>query len=71
MKKYRYISLTLVAAFAITGYAQEQILKSAPQLVVNISIDQLRSDYMEAFAPLYGTNGFKRLLKNGTIHFHK
>ncbi len=68
MKKYRYISLTLVAAFAITGYAQEQILKSAPQLVVNISIDQLRSDYMEAFAPLYGTNGFKRLLKNGTIY---
>lgn len=68
MMKYKYISLTLLAAFAITGYAQEQILRSAPKLVVNISIDQLRSDYMEAFAPLYGTNGFKRLLEHGVVY---
>lgn len=33
-----------------------------PRLVVNILVDQLRTDYMEAFGPLYGEGGFRRLL---------
>lgn len=33
-----------------------------PRLVVNIFVDQLRTDYMEAFAPLYGEDGLKRLM---------
>lgn len=41
---------------------------AAPKLVVNILIDQLRSDYMQAFMPLYGENGFKRLMGNGKIY---
>lgn len=64
----RYIPLTLFAILAITGSAQEQAIKSAPKLVVNITIDQFRSDYMEAFAPLYDENGFKRLLKDGIVY---
>ena len=39
--------------------------QQAPELsriVVNILVDQLRTDYMEAFAPLYGEGGFKRLM---------
>ena len=54
--KYRYISLTLLAAFSATGSKAEmpQTIQSAPKLVVNIAIDQLRTDYLEAFAPLYG-----------------
>lgn len=39
----------------------------APRLVVNITIDQLRTDYLEAFMPLYGNAGFKRLLENGLV----
>lgn len=66
--KYKYISLTLLAVFAITSNAQEQAIKSAPKLVINITIDQLRSDYLEAFAPLYNEEGFKRLLKHGIVY---
>ena len=39
--------------------------QTAPEIqriVVNIVVDQLRTDYMEAFAPLYGEGGFKRLM---------
>ena len=31
-----------------------------PRLVVNILVDQLRTDYMEAFSSLYGEGGFRR-----------
>lgn len=38
-----------------------------PRVVVNILIDQLRGDYLEAFMPLYGTHGFKRLIDGGVV----
>ncbi len=41
---------------------------SIPKVVVSILIDQLRSDYLEAFMPLYGNEGFKRLLRDGKIY---
>lgn len=66
--KYKYISLTLFSVLAFTGNAQEQTIKSAPKLVVNITIDQLRTDYLEAFAPLYDEGGLKRLLKHGIVY---
>ena len=65
---YRYLPLTLLAVLAITSNAHGQAVKSAPRLVVNITIDQLRSDYMEAFAPLYCNDGFKRLLSDGVFY---
>lgn len=66
--KYKYISLIILAAFASHGYAQVSSGQSAPRLVVNIAIDQLRTDYLEAFEPLYGENGFKRLFGKGLIY---
>ena len=39
-----------------------QTASEVSRLVVNIVVDQLRTDYMEAFAPLYGEGGFKRLM---------
>ncbi|WP_199733876.1 alkaline phosphatase family protein [Alloprevotella sp. OH1205_COT-284] len=39
-----------------------------PRLVVNILIDQLRTDYLEAFAPLYGVDGLQRLLNEGRVY---
>lgn len=41
---------------------------SVPRLVVGITIDKLRTDYMDAFAPLYGEDGFKRLLREGKLY---
>lgn len=39
-----------------------------PRLVIGITIDKLRTDYMDAFAPLYGEDGFKRLLREGKLY---
>ena len=53
MHKNRYIYITLLA---VLGFNTESIqaqdsIRYAPRLVVNITIDQLRSDYLEAFSP--------------------
>lgn len=37
--------------------------------MVGLTIDQLRTDYLEAFSSLYGERGFKRLWKEGRV-FH-
>lgn len=64
--RHRYIQqLTLLAALAT---ALNMNAQQAPRLVVNIIIDQLRTDYMQAFTPLYGNNGFKRLLSQGIVY---
>lgn len=39
-----------------------------PRVVVNILVDQLRSDYLNAFMPLYGQEGFVRLLHEGRVY---
>lgn len=39
-----------------------------PRVVVNILIDQLRTDYLNAFMPLYGQEGFVRLLNEGRVY---
>ncbi|WP_289127328.1 alkaline phosphatase family protein, partial [uncultured Bacteroides sp.] len=46
---------------------QAQPLPASPKLVVTLTIDQLRTDYMEAFSSLYGEKGFKRLLREGKV----
>ena len=61
----RYVTAALVAITATA--TQAQTLNPAPKIVVNITVDQLRSDYIEAFAPLYTENGFRKLLKQGKI----
>lgn len=60
----RYIAL-IIAAITAT---EMQAFQLAPRLVVNIAIDQLRSDYMEAFAPLYGKDGLRKLMDQSTVY---
>ena len=59
----RYIAIILTVLYG----TEMQAFQLAPRLVVNITIDQLRSDYMEAFSPLFNANGFRRLLNQGTV----
>ena len=42
--------------------------RQVPRLVVNITIDQLRSDFLEAYAPLYGSGGLKKLMEQGRVY---
>ena len=61
--------MMVLAALAFQTEAQgQEKIQYAPRLVVNITIDQLRSDYLKAFAPLYGADGFKKLLAEGLVY---
>ena len=66
--KYLYITLLAVLGFNTETQAQQQAGGQSPRLVVSIAIDQLRSDYLEAFAPLYSDKGFRRLLSEGLVY---
>ena len=64
----RYLYITLLAVLGWNVETQGQTgNRQVPRLVVNITIDQLRSDYLEAFTPLYGNDGFKRLTEHGVV----
>ena len=52
--RYKYISLTLLAALVAANKIDAQAIRSVPKLVVNITIDQFNTNFLEAFAPLYG-----------------
>jgi hypothetical protein len=59
----------LTSLLALTfGGMQAQSLPASPRLVVTLTIDQLRTDYMEAFSSLYGEKGFKRILREGQVY---
>ena len=58
---------TILAILSTTGI-QAQATHAVPRLVVGITVDQLRSDYMNAFVPLYGEGGLKRLMAQGTSY---
>ncbi len=64
--RYRLLS-SLIVLLAVTG-SNAQGASQVPSLVVNIIIDQLRSDYMDAFTPLYGQKGFLRLKDEGRYY---
>ena len=57
---------TFFASIAVAGTMAQTT--AVPRLVVGITIDQLRSDYLNAFMPLYGEGGFKLLLEKGQVY---
>ena len=60
----RYLAFIL-AALTTT---ELQAFDLAPKLVVNVTIDQLRSDYMEAFNNFYSRYGFRRVIDGGLVY---
>ncbi len=66
--KHRLLSslIALMAVMEVNG----QVAPEVPRLVVNVVIDQLRSDYLQAFMPLYGEDGFARLMAEGRVYSH-
>ena len=67
MRKNKYLYITLLAVLGFHQEAMAQAIASTPRLVVNITVDQLQTDYLETFMPLYGNDGFKKLLKQGKV----
>lgn len=62
-RNYRFLT-PLIMALAWANM-EAQTAAPVPRLVVNVMIDQLRTDYMEAFSSLFGPGGFNRLLRDG------
>ncbi len=65
--RYLYITLMVLLGMAPEANAQTAQSGNPPKLVVSIAIDQLRSDYLEVFSPLYSEHGLKRLLNQGMV----
>lgn len=59
---------SLVAFFSITALYAQNPTGEIPRLVVGITIDQLRGDYLEMFRHTFGNRGFNRLLTNGLVY---
>ncbi|MEG1839164.1 MAG: alkaline phosphatase family protein, partial [Bacteroidaceae bacterium] len=58
---------SLITVLTFTGL-QAQVLPATPKLVIGLTVDQLRTDYIEAFVSLYGEGGFKRLWREGRVY---
>ena len=60
---------SIITVLALSGaQAHAETQDKAPKLVIGITIDQLRTDYLESFSPLYGEKGFKRLWRDGKVY---
>lgn len=60
----RKILTSLIAILAVTSLEAQR----APKLVVCITVDQLRGDYIEYFYNTFGERGFKRLMNGGVVY---
>lgn len=71
MNKYLYILFISLVAAAEADAQNAPVLGSnvdAPsKLVVNIVVDQLRSDYLHHNMPRYGSGGFRKLMTQGMV----
>ena len=67
ISKYNRLFSTLAVLLSLYG-AEAQTAQALPRIVVNVMIDQLRTDYMEAFSPLFGERGFRRLIREGCVY---
>lgn len=62
------IITSLVAVLTVTSIQSQTTLRESPKLVIGITIEQLRSDYLELFKQSFGERGFKRLLNEGLVY---
>ncbi len=64
-QRNRLITSILATMVALSAVSQTPEGGGRPQLVVEILIDQLRSDYLELLQNHFGENGFNRLKRDG------
>ncbi|MDR1724334.1 MAG: alkaline phosphatase family protein [Tannerella sp.] len=64
----RRIFTSLIAVLVAANMQAQQ--SHAPKLVVCITIDQLRGDYLDFLKNSFGERGFKRLLSDGVVYKH-
>src|SRR5210317_1292855 len=62
--KFRLPLLFLLCLLTIPMYSQ-QTGNGAPRLIVGVVVDQMRFDYLYKYQDHYGSDGFKRLMREG------
>lgn len=62
------IITSLVAVLTVTSIQSQTTLRDTPKLVIGITIDQLRDDYLQLFQHTFTEKGFKRLLSEGLVY---
>ncbi len=67
MKTFRRGLLALLALFVFAVPAMPAVAAERPSLVVVISVDQMRADYLDRFRAYFGKDGFNRLLEQGAV----
>ena len=65
----RYLYITLLSILAWHAEAQGQAgTRQVPRLVVNVTVDQLRSDLLDLYAPAFSSReGLQKLLAEGLV----
>ena len=61
------IITSLIVLLAIAGVRAESV-GDVPKLIVNITIDKLRGDYLQYCNYSFGERGFKRLMNEGLVY---
>lgn len=57
-----------MAVLTVASVQSQTTLREIPKLVIGITIDQLRGDYLELFQHNFGERGFKRLVNEGLVY---
>ena len=57
-----------ISFWPLSANAQATGNENMPRLVVNIAVDQLRGDYLNAFSRFYTNKGFNCLMSQGTVY---
>ena len=63
-RRFTALLTLLVAMMAIQKEAEAQQL---PRLVVCITVNELRGDYLDELSPLMGNDGLKRILNTASL----
>src|SRR5262249_53406681 len=65
MTRKRAAAVLIVALFLCTC---DLFAADKPSLIVVISVDQMRADYLDRFRPYFGKDGFNRFLEYGAVY---
>lgn len=63
----RFLAPLIILIFSTSMQSQERGV-GMPKLIVGITIDQLRTDYIDMMQHLFGEGGFKRLFREGAVY---
>jgi hypothetical protein len=62
-----FLFLTIVGDFSLIAQSNKMSKENGPRMVLIISVDQMRTDYLSRYWNKFQAGGFKRLVDEGTL----